>query len=102
MLNRKMVITILVVVLVGWIWVNNTVAAEATKININTASAEELTQLKGIGSSHAASIIEFREKNGPFKNPQDLTQVPRVGQKTFEKNKDVIIIQNPKKRRAKK
>ena len=102
MLNRKMVITMLVVVLVGWIGVNNTVAAEATKININTASAEELTQLKGIGSSHAASIIEFREKNGPFKNPQDLTQVPRVGQKTFEKNKDVIIIQNPKKKRAKK
>ena len=102
MLNRKMVIAVLVVVWVGWVSVMNTVAAEETKININTASAEELTQLKGIGSNHAANIIEFREKNGPFKNPEDLTQVPRIGQKTFEKNKDLIIIQNPKKKRAKK
>jgi competence protein ComEA len=97
-----MVIAVLVVVLVGWVSVMNTVAAGETKININTASAEELTQLKGIGSNHAANIIEFRKKNGPFKNPEDLTQVPRIGQKTFEKNKDLIIIQNPKKKRAKK
>jgi len=102
MLNCKLVIAVLVVVLVGWVSVMNTVASEATKININTASAQELTQLKGIGSNHAASIIEFREKNGPFKNPEDLMQVPRIGQKTFEKNKDLIIIQNPKKKRAKK
>ena len=102
MLNRKMVILVLAVVLVGWTGVINADAAELKKININTASAEELTQLKGIGSSHAASIIEFREKNGPFKNPEDLIKVPRIGQKTFEKNKDLIIIQNSKKKRAKK
>jgi len=92
MLNRKMVIAVLVVALVGWVSVIDTVAAEATKININAASAEELTQLNGIGSNHAASIIEFREKNGPFKVPQDLTQVPRIGQKTFEKNKARIRV----------
>ena len=92
MLNRKMVIAVLVVALVGWVSVIDTVAAEATKININAASAEELTQLNGIGSNHAASIIEFREKNGPFKVPQDLTQVPRIGQKTFEKNKARISV----------
>ena len=92
MLNRMMVIAILAVVLVGWIGINDTVAGEAEKININNASAEELTQLNGIGSSHAVRIIEFREKNGPFKTPQDLTQVPRIGQKTFEKNKDRIRV----------
>jgi len=102
MLNRKMVILVLAVVLVGWTGVINADAAELKKININTASAEELTQLKGIGSNHAASIIEFREKNGPFKNPEDLIKVPRIGQKTFDKNKDLIIIQNSKKKRAKK
>jgi len=75
----------------------NTHAGDVEKININTASAEELTQLKGIGSSHAASIIEFREKNGPFQKPEDLVQVPRIGQKTFEKNKDMIIVRKPEK-----
>ncbi len=102
MLNRKMVILVLVAVLVGWAGVINSNAADIKKININTASAEELKQLKGIGSSHAAGIIEFREKNGPFKTPEDLIKVPRIGRKTFEKNKDMIIIQNSKKRRAKK
>ena len=78
--------------MIAWMCALNTVAAEATKININTASAEELMQLQGIGSSHAASIIAYREKNGPFETPQDLTQVPRIGQKTFEKNKDRIRV----------
>ena len=96
MLNRKMVILVLVAVLVGLAGIINVNAADQKKININTASAEELAQLKGIGVNHAASIIEFREKNGPFQNPEDLIQVPRIGQKTFEKNKDLITIQTPK------
>ena len=102
MLNRKMVIAVLVAVLVGMAGVMIADAADVKKININTASAEELMQLKGIGSSHAASIIAYREKNGPFKNPEDLINVPRIGSKTFEKNKDLIIIKNSQKNRAKK
>jgi competence protein ComEA len=102
MLNRKRIIAVLVVVLVGMAGVMNADSADVKKININTASAEELMQLKGIGSSHAASIIEFREKNGPFKTPEDLIKVPRIGTKTFEKNKDLIIIKNSQKKRAEK
>ena len=93
MLHRKMVISVLVMVLVGLAGVINVNAGEIKEVNINTASAEELTQLKGIGSNHAAKIIEFREKNGPFKKPEDLIQVPRIGRKTFEKNKDLIRVQ---------
>lgn len=77
-------------------------AGGVEKININTATAEQLTQLNGIGASHAAGIIAYRQKNGPFQKPEDLMNVPRIGPKTFEKNKALITVQNPKKRRAKK
>ena len=73
-------------------------ADDAIKIDINTASAEELTQLKGIGASHAAGIVAFREKNGPFQKPEDLIQVPRIGPKTYEKNKDLIVVGLPGKK----
>jgi competence protein ComEA len=96
MLNRKIVVPVLMAVLVGWVCVMNGIAGEAKKININTASVEELTQLKGIGPSLAAKIIAFREKNGPFKIPEDLIRVPGIGRKTFEKNKDVIVVEVPK------
>jgi competence ComEA-like helix-hairpin-helix protein len=102
MLNHKFFVAVWVAVLIGLVGSTTGFTADVEKININTASAEELTQLKGIGSSHAAAIIEFREKNGPFKNPQDLVQVPRIGRKTFEKNKDLIIVQKSGKKRTKK
>ena len=97
MLHRKVVITVLVAVFVGWVSVSAINAAEAEKININTASTEELTQLKGIGSSHAVKIVEYREKNGPFKTPEDLMQVSGIGPKTFENNKALILVAEPKK-----
>ena len=96
MLNRNRVIVALVAVLVGLVVVVNVRAGDVQKININTASAEELTRLKGIGASYAAKIIDFREKNGPFKTPENLMDVPGIGQKTFERNKDVIVVEEPK------
>jgi competence protein ComEA len=95
MLNRKIVILVLMAVFVGLVGGIKVNADDAEKININTASAAELTQLKGIGPNHAAKIIEFREKNGPFKFPEDIIQVPGIGRKTFEKNKDLIIVEEP-------
>ena len=95
MLNRKIVIPVLVAVFVGLVGVINVNAAEAEKVNINTASAEQLTQLKGIGPNHAAKIIEFREKNGPFKTAEDLMKVSGIGQKTFENNKELILVAEP-------
>jgi competence protein ComEA len=62
-------------------------------ININTASAEELTQLKGIGPSHAAKIVAYRKQNGPFKAAEEVIKVPGIGQKTFENNKELILIE---------
>lgn len=67
-------------------------AADNVKININAASAEELVQLKGIGSKKAAAIVKFRETNGPFRIPADLIKVPGIGPKTFEANKERIVV----------
>ena len=102
MLNySKIVVAVLVAVFIGMFAVMGANAGDAGPININTASAEELTQLKGVGANQAAKIVEFREKNGPFKKPEDLMQVPRIGQKTFEKNKDLILVEAPKKQASK-
>jgi competence protein ComEA len=92
MLNRKLFVIMVAALLVAWVVATNAMAGESSKININTATIEELTQLKGVGPNHAAKIIAFRNKNGPFKVPEDLVQVPGIGIKTFEKNKDVIVV----------
>ena len=97
MFNREVIVAVLLVVFVGLISILNANAAEVQKININTASAEELAQLKGIGPSHAAKIVAYREKNGPFKMPEDLKQVSGIGQKTFDTNQAFIIVEEPKK-----
>ena len=68
-------------------------AVEAEKININTAPAAELIQLKGIGKVNANKIIEYRDQQGRFKTIEDLMKVPGIGKKTFEKNKDRIIVE---------
>jgi competence protein ComEA len=102
MQNFRRVVTASVAVFMSLVIVAAVVAGEVVKININTATAEQLTELKGIGASHAAGIIAYREKNGPFQTPEDLMKVPRIGQKTFEKNKALITVQKPKKRQAKK
>lgn len=61
------------------------IAAEAPagKVNINTASAQELALLPGIGPSVAARIVTHREANGAFRKPEELMLVKGVGEKTF-------------------
>jgi len=56
----------------------------AEKININTASARELTQLERIGPALAKRIVKYREKQGLFEKPEDITKVKGIGAKTFK------------------
>ena len=95
MTKCKLLVPLFLFIFIGLIGALNLNAAEPQKININTASAEELAQLKGVGPSHAAKIVAYREKNGPFKTPEDLTQVSGIGQKTLDANLDSIIVQDP-------
>ena len=66
--------------------------APAEKVNINAATADQLQALPGIGPSYAQRIVEYREKNGPFKKVEDLLNVTGIGEKTFEKIKDRITV----------
>jgi comEA protein len=62
------------------------------KININTADAEELTKLPGIGQTKAQSIIDYRNKNGRFSSIDDLQNVKGIGEKTLEKLRNSVTI----------
>ena len=60
-------------------------------VNLNTASAEELTTLKGIGPSTAAKIIEYRQAH-KFNSIEDVMNVKGIGEKTFVKIKDDLEV----------
>ena len=57
----------------------------ADRVNLNTATVEQLIALPGIGPSRAQAIVELREKIGGFKKVDDLMRVKGIGRKTFRK-----------------
>jgi len=71
------------------------VAAADGKIDINTASVEELTQLNKIGPKTAERIVAYRSANGAFKSVEDLRNVKGVGDKILDLNRDRITIGQP-------
>lgn len=54
------------------------------KVDINTASAVDLQKIKGVGPAKAKAIVEYRQKNGSFKNIDELKKVKGIGDKNFE------------------
>ena len=80
-------------------------------VNINTATAEQLAYLPGVGPKTAEEIIAYREANGAFKKLTDLMQVKGIGDKTFELISPYLVtegkttlsskVQGPKKPRSK-
>ncbi len=79
----------LVVSFVPGLWAQQ----QEARININTASAEELTQLIRIGPVYAERIIEYRDVHGPFEQPRDIMKVKGIGPKTWETNQDCITVE---------
>src|SRR3954463_13397502 len=61
-------------------------------VNLNTASAAEFEGLPGIGAKTAARIIEYRQKNGPFKKVEELMNVRGIGEKNFLKLKPQLTL----------
>lgn len=67
----------------------------AAKVNINTATAEQLTQLPGVGEKLAARIVEHRQKEGPFRSAQELMNVRGIGEKNFQKLEAYLTVGDP-------
>ena len=65
---------------------------KGSRVNINTASVEELIQLKGIGKTKAEAIIEYRKINKEFQKVDDLIKVKGIGEKTLDKIREKICI----------
>jgi competence protein ComEA len=70
-----------------------TTAPAGTKVNINTADEASLEALKGIGKTKAKAIIEYRQKNGPFKTVDDLKNVKGIGDKLAAQLKDQVTVE---------
>ena len=66
---------------------------QASQININTASADELEKLPGIGKGLARRIIEHRETFGPFRKPEHLIIVRGISDKRFRAVQDMITVE---------
>lgn len=98
MKKKVMAVFTLMTVALMMAWAVPALAEEAAqadsmgKVNINTADLEQLMSLNGIGESYANRIIEYRDKNGPFQAPEDILKVKGIGEKTFEANKDRIVV----------
>ena len=69
-----------------------TKASPGAPVNLNTATQAQLVSLPGIGPKAAQRIIEYRQKNGNFKKPEDLMNVKGIGEKSFLKLKPLVVI----------
>lgn len=66
-------------------------------VDINTADAKTLAEgLNGIGMSKAEAIVAYRSENGPFASADELGNVKGIGEKTIERNRDVIVLGSSK------
>ncbi len=67
------------------------IAALAGPVNVNTADVATIAkELDGIGKAKAQAIVEYRQKNGPFRAPEDLLKVEGIGQKVLDQNRGNI------------
>ncbi len=73
-------------------YVSSVGSSGSGKININTATSEELQSLSGIGIVTAGKIIDYRAKNGKFTKPEDIKNVSGIGERTYENIKNDICV----------
>lgn len=67
-------------------------ATSSGMLDLNTATANQLEMLPGIGPTLARNIIDYRQQNGPFTRPEDLLNVAGIGAKRFNEILDYITV----------
>ncbi|BCS96469.1 transporter [Desulfoluna limicola] len=91
---RRSVLAIFVALTLVCAFSFSTYASLDAKVNINTASVNELSSLKRIGEKVAQRIVEYRDTAGPFENPHDIMKVKGINNKVFEMNKERIVVKD--------
>ncbi len=94
MKKATMAIITLVTVALMMAWAVPALADKSEIVNINTATRDQLMTLDGVGDKYADRIIEYREKNGLFQNPEEIQKVKGIGQKIYDANKDRIVVKD--------
>ena len=97
-MNRLASILIMLFVLIS----TPVFSATDLKVNINTATLDQLATLKMIGPAYSKRIVEYRETMGPFEKPEDIMYVKGISEKIFEMNKDRIVIKDEVTKQQKK
>jgi len=67
-------------------------ARAVDRLDVNTATVEQLQQVKGIGAKTAAAIVNYRDAHGPFASLDDLTKVKGIGKKKLEKFRGSLMV----------
>jgi len=97
---RRIVGTVLAVAMASVLAVGSAAAADQApqgKVDINTATVEQLTALPGVGPTLAARIVEHREKAGRFTRTEELLNVKGIGEKNFHKIEAWLTVAEPRK-----
>ena len=66
--------------------------ASARRVNLNTATREELEVLPGIGPALAQAILDYRRERGPFRRVEDLLEVPGIGPAKLERLRPLVRV----------
>lgn len=92
-MTRTILTLALAAALAGQAWAAPAATGATGKVNINTASVEQLKLLPRVGPALAQRIVEFRAAHGPFKAPEELIAVRGIGEKSFANLKPYVAIE---------
>lgn len=92
-MTRTIMTLALAALLTGSAFAAPAASGAAGKVNINTASVEQLQLLPRVGPALAQRIVEFRTANGAFKAPEELIAVRGIGEKSFANLKPYVAVQ---------